>query len=208
MVLVYIYANIKGVYWWDPCCHIYIYTIHGSYSYGCFQPMMNRKWGPQHVTTPTENGRAHRIKRNNAKRKKTEIKRGKTKITWANPSFPVQLESDQGTNAHNLTLWIADKLSAIPQNQHRCTQIQVHRKCSDCCSHVSVLHSVAQCSVDTVCILVRLKLLLGFATSHWILPIDQLEIVMANDQNLSYTFIYNTYIRMIYVGYINHILRE
>ena len=28
-----IYANIKGVYWWDPCYHIYIYiySIHGSY---------------------------------------------------------------------------------------------------------------------------------------------------------------------------------
>ena len=25
-----IYANIKGVYWWDPCYHIQ-YTIHGSY---------------------------------------------------------------------------------------------------------------------------------------------------------------------------------
>ena len=154
------------------------------------EPKMMKMGG----TTPTDNGRVHRIKRKQRKEKKTETKRGETKITWANPSFPVQLESDQGTNAHNLTLWIADKLSAIPQNQHRCTQIQVHRKCSDCCSHVSVLHSVAQCSVDTVCILVRLKLFLGFATSHWILPIDQLEIVMANDQNLSYTFIYNTYI--------------
>ena len=26
-----IYANIKGVYWWDPCYHIYIYSIRGSY---------------------------------------------------------------------------------------------------------------------------------------------------------------------------------
>ena len=24
MVLVYIYTNINGVYWWDPCYHIYI----------------------------------------------------------------------------------------------------------------------------------------------------------------------------------------
>ena len=31
-----IYANIKGVYWWDPCYHIYIYSIHGSY--GLYKP--------------------------------------------------------------------------------------------------------------------------------------------------------------------------
>ena len=30
-----IYANIKGVYWWDPCYHITIYSIDGSYyTYG------------------------------------------------------------------------------------------------------------------------------------------------------------------------------
>ena len=29
LVYIYIYANIKGVYWWDPCYQIY--SIHGSY---------------------------------------------------------------------------------------------------------------------------------------------------------------------------------
>ena len=35
----YINANMTGVYWWDLCYHIYIFSIHGSYGY--FQALLS-----------------------------------------------------------------------------------------------------------------------------------------------------------------------
>ena len=45
-----IYANIKGVYWWDPCYHIEQH--HGSYVLWCYIPLyliITYSWTVQHL---------------------------------------------------------------------------------------------------------------------------------------------------------------